>query len=289
MLLSTELLVTAERLSQLMADDQCVVVDCRFDLADEARGWAVYLAGHIPGAHYAHLNEDLASPMTAISGRHPLPDARQFAAFLSRIGWVESKLLVAHDDRNNAMAARLWWLMRYFGKPAALLDGGLEAWTRAGLKTASGPVQIAPAPVPVLTGDPAMIVSALDIQDDLGHRSLTLVDARAPERFSGATEPLDARAGHIPGAINRPFALNLDEHGRFRPAGKLRAEFEAVLQGREPGSVVHCCGSGVTACHNRFAMELAGLGAGRVYPGSWSEWSRDESRPIETTFWHSGP
>jgi thiosulfate/3-mercaptopyruvate sulfurtransferase len=279
--LNNDLLVNSERLAQLMADGQCVVVDCRFDLADEEKGRADYLANHIPGAHYAHLGEDLSSPTTSKSGRHPLPDAQAFAVFLGRIGWAESKLLVAHDDRNNAMAVRLWWLMRYFGKHAALLDGGLEAWTRAGMQTETGPVQTAATPVPELAGDAAMIVSAADVLNSLEHKSFKLIDARAPDRFSGTDEPLDNRAGHIPGAVNRPFTLNLDEFGCFRPSGQLRAEFEAMLGSEGLNSVVHYCGSGVTACHNRFAMEFAGITAGRVYPGSWSEWSRDENRPIE--------
>ncbi len=279
----TELLVTPERLAQLIAAERCVVVDCRFDLTDAAKGRQDYLAGHIPGAQYAHLGEDLASSMTPSSGRHPLPEPEDFSAFLSRIGWCDDKLLVAHDDRNNAMAVRLWWLMRHFGQSAALLDGGLEAWSRAGMPLESGAVESAPAPIPMLRGDAAMTVSAADILDDLAHAALTLVDARAPERYSGAVEPLDARAGHIPGARNRPFALNLDDSGCFKPAEQLRREFEELLQQRPLESVVHTCGSGVTACHNRFAMELAGMGTSRIYPGSWSEWARDESRPIETS------
>jgi thiosulfate/3-mercaptopyruvate sulfurtransferase len=221
--------------------------------------------------------------MTAKSGRHPLPQKKQFATFLSRIGWMKDKLLIAHDDRSNAIAARLWWLMRYFGQDAALLDGGVEGWNRAGMPLEAGVVESESTPIVELRDDTATTVSTADILRDLGHFSLTLVDARAPERYSGAVEPLDARAGHIPGAINRPFASNLDDSGCFKPARQLRAEFESLLGLRAPVSVVHSCGSGVTACHNRFAMELAGLGATRIYPGSWSEWARDASRPIETT------
>lgn len=281
--MNAELLITPKRLAQLIENGSCVVVDCRFDLTDENKGREGYLAGHIPGAHYAHLGEDLASPMTADSGRHPLPDSEVFATFLSHIGWSDSKLLVAHDTANNSIAVRLWWLMRYFGQKATLLDGGLEAWKRAGLPLVSGSVQSEVTPLPVLASDPSMIVSAEEIMNDLGVKTMTLVDARAPERYSGAVEPLDARAGHIPGAINRPFTLNLDEFNCFKPAHRLRSEFEALLTGQAPGSVVHSCGSGVTACHNRFAMELAGMEPARIYPGSWSEWSRDGSRPIETS------
>lgn len=276
-------LVTPDRLAQLMLAGECIIVDCRFDLGNSNKGRQDYLAGHIPGAHYAHLGEDLSSPITAISGRHPVPAPDAFAAFLSHIGWVDSKLLVAHDDRNSAIAARLWWLMRYFGHDAALLDGGLDAWVRAGLPLEPGAVKSAASPVPVMHADAAMIVSTANILDDLGRSSLTLVDARAAERFSGAVEPLDTRAGHIPGALNRPFNLNLDETGCFKQVQQLRMEFHALLQRRSLESIVHSCGSGVTACHNRFAMELAGMGASRIYPGSWSEWVRDESRPIETS------
>jgi thiosulfate/3-mercaptopyruvate sulfurtransferase len=266
-----------------MLAGQCVIVDCRFDLGHSNKGRQDYLAGHIPGAHYAHLGEDLSSPITAISGRHPLPAPDAFAAFLSHIGWVDSKLLVAHDDRSSAIAARLWWLMRYFGHDAALLDGGLDAWVRAGLPLEPGAVKSAASRVPLLHADAAMTVSTANVLDDLGRSSLTLVDARAAERYSGAVEPLDTRAGHIPGALNRPFSLNLDETGCFKQAEQLRMEFDALLQRRSLESIVHSCGSGVTACHNRFAMELAGMGASRIYPGSWSEWVRDESRPIETS------
>ena len=276
-------LVTPDRLAQRMLAGQCVIVDCRFDLGHSNKGRQDYLAGHIPGAHYAHLGEDLSSPITAISGRHPLPAPDAFAAFLSHIGWVDSKLLVAHDDRSSAIAARLWWLMRYFGHDAALLDGGLDAWVRAGLPLEPGAVKSAASRVPLLHADAAMTVSTSNVLDDLGRSSLTLVDARAAERYSGAVEPLDTRAGHIPGALNRPFSLNLDETGCFKQAEQLRMEFDALLQRRSLESIVHSCGSGVTACHNRFAMELAGMGASRIYPGSWSEWVRDESRPIETS------
>jgi len=256
-------------------------VDCRFELTDPGKGRLDYQAGHIPGARYAHLDLDLASPATALSGRHPLPESLAFATFLGRIGWSREKLLVAHDDRNNALAARLWWLMRYFGQEAALLNGGLEAWIRAGLPLQVGDLQSEPAIVPELRAQPSMTASVTEILGNIGQPSLTLIDARAPERYSGETEPLDSRAGHIPGALNRPMGLNLDPSGQFKQPDQLREEFESLLQRRPVASVVHSCGSGVTACHNRFAMELAGMAPTRVFPGSWSEWVRDESRPIE--------
>lgn len=276
------MLVTPAQLAELIETGRCIVVDCRFELSNPDLGWAAYLAGHIPNARYAHLDHDLSSPRTAQSGRHPLPEGSAFGAFLGRIGWNRAKLLVAHDDRNNALAARLWWLMRYFGQDAALLNGGLEAWTRAGLPLQVGNVECRPTSVPELREEPSMTVSVTDILVNIGQPSLTLIDARAPERFSGEIELLDSRAGHIPGALNRPMGLNLDQSGQFKKPDQLREEFEALLQHRPVSSVVHSCGSGVTACHNRFAMELAGMTSTRIYPGSWSEWVRDESRPIGT-------
>ena len=277
-----ELLVTPGQLQELLASGSCVAVDCRYDFGKHGAGLQSYLGGHIPGAHYADLDSDLASPVTSTSGRHPLPAAAAFAAFLSRISWTNQVLLVAYDERTNAFAARLWWLMRYFGHPAALLDGGLEAWNRAGLPLVPGSAQSVPTAVTRLEPDVSMTVAATDILHHLKLPAVTLVDARAPERFSGEVELLDTRAGHIPGALNRPLGLNLDPSGCFKAPASLKQEFETLLNHRSPASVVHSCGSGVTACHNHFAMELAGLGETKVYPGSWSEWIRDPGRPIAT-------
>jgi thiosulfate/3-mercaptopyruvate sulfurtransferase len=275
-------LVSASHLARLLSVGHCVVVDCRFDLGSPQKGLQDYLGGHIPGAFHANLDTDLAAAITPQSGRHPLPDAAAFAEFLSRTGWDSSKLLVAYDGCTNAMAARLWWLMEYFGQPAALLDGGLTAWVKAGLPLHRGAVEVQPAAPPALIAQAHRVVSVTEVFDSLDGNGLTLVDARSPDRYAGETEPLDSRAGHIPGAINRPLGLNLDEHGHFKPAAQLRAEFAAQLGNRQPETVVHYCGSGVTACHNYFAMQVAGLGATRVYPGSWSEWVREDSRPVET-------
>ncbi len=277
-----EILLDARQLDSLIKADNVVVVDCRFDLGNPVQGEQDYLSGHIPGACYAHLDHDLASAMTPTSGRHPLPSEQQFAGFLSRIGWQPDRLLVAHDERNNAIAVRLWWLMKYFGLPAAVLDGGLEAWQRAGLSLETGPVEPRQTPLPELQPRPELTARVDEIHAGLDERQHLLVDARAAERFSGETEPLDARAGHIPGAINRFLGQNLTASGEFKSRQQLRAEFEQLLGGTDIASVVHSCGSGVTACHNAFAMELAGLGTARVYPGSWSEWSRDAARPVAT-------
>lgn len=274
-------LLTPATLAKLIADDACLVVDCRFDLGQPEKGYRDYLAGHIPGARYADLNRDLSSPVTSTSGRHPLPGADQFASFLARLAWAGDKLLVAYDERNSTMAVRLWWLMRYFGQPAAILDGGLNAWVAAGMELESGESSIQPTVAPLLSKDSRLTASADEIMAMLGGSGMILVDARARERFAGETEPLDQKAGHIPGALNRPTTENLDPTGQFKTPELLRLEFDRLLKASAANTVVNTCGSGVTACHNAFAMELAGLGLTRIYPGSWSEWIRDDSRPIE--------
>ncbi|MDZ4728973.1 MAG: sulfurtransferase [Xanthomonadales bacterium] len=276
----TEMLVTVDQLDKLLQQGACVLVDCRFDLSQPQKSLQEYLAGHIPSAAYAHLDEHLSSEIGPHSGRHPLPSPDRFAVFLASIAWNSEKLLVAYDAGNNTFSARLWWLMRYFGLRGALLDGGLEAWKQAGMPLQNGPVEAKPGTVPELTATLGRTVSAVDIMSS--DEDLTMVDARAADRFSGSVEPLDSKAGHIPGALNRPMSLNLNADARFKKPQQLRAEFDQLLADREAGSVVHYCGSGVTACHNTFAMELAGFGLTRIYPGSWSEWIRDSSRPIET-------
>ncbi len=278
--MNKDILVSAARLSELIDDDDCVTVDCRFDFSDTNKGRSDWLAGHVPGASHAHLDHDLSSPIEAHSGRHPLPDPAAFAAYLASIGWTRGRLLVAYDEASNAVASRLWWLMRYFGQPSALLDGGLAAWKSAGYELETGENSPNPAAVVGLVPDESMLINTPALQ--AGLEKLTVLDARASERFSGEVENLDTRAGHIPGSLSRPFGSNLQMNGRFKNPGALNTEFKAALGKADSKSVVHSCGSGVTACHNLFAMELAGLEATRLYPGSWSEWIRDPSRPIET-------
>ena len=280
--MNNEIVVSAKQLHELIQTGDCTVVDCRFDLSRPGKGRMDWLAGHIPGAFYAHLDDDLAAPIEAHTGRHPLPLTHDFAQYLASIAWTEGKLLVAYDDGSNAISSRLWWLMRYFGQPAALLDGGLVAWKKAGLPLEEGENGVEPAPLEHLVPDERMIVSADEILDGLDSPEMLVLDARAPERFSGEVENLDSKAGHIPAALNRPFGDNLDKEGQFRDPEILKAQFEAALSGFATADVVHSCGSGVTACHNLFAMELAGLGPTRLYPGSWSEWIRDPDRPLET-------
>ncbi len=275
------MLVSVERLSQLIKVGSCVLVDCRFDLSQSQKSQQDYLDGHIPGAIYAHLDKHLSSAITPQSGRHPLPEPESFALFLASMGWQKDKLLVAYDSGNNAYSARLWWLMRYFGLAAALLDGGWEAWKKAGLPLRQGASELKTGDSPQLVANHKLTVDAAQILSQMGN--LLLLDARSSERYSGAVEPLDSKAGHIPGALNRPLGLNLNAQGQFKSQQQLREEFEQLLADIDVSKVVHYCGSGVTACHNAFAMELAGYGVSRIYPGSWSEWIRDPSRPIETS------
>jgi len=277
-----EIVVSAKQLHKLIQAGDCTVVDCRFDFSRPGKGRTDWLDGHIPSAFYAHLDDDLAAPIEAHTGRHPLPLTSDFAQYLASIAWTDGTLLVAYDDGSNAISSRLWWLMRYFGQPAVLLDGGLVAWKKAGLPLEEGENGVEPAPLEHLVPDERMIVSADEILDGLDSPEMLVLDARAPERFSGEVENLDSKAGHIPAALNRPFGDNLDKEGQFRDPEILKAQFEAALSGIAAAGVVHSCGSGVTACHNLFAMELAGLGPTRLYPGSWSEWIRDPERPLET-------
>ena len=258
-----------------------LVVDCRFDLSDPGKGHREYLEGHLPGAVYASLDEDLSdlSKVREGLGRHPLPDPDDFARTLGKWGWNPDLLLVAYDTAGGAIAGRLWWMMRAVGADAAVLDGGLKAWQAAGGALEQDAVTRTPTSVRI-GFDAACSIDTHALQAGLGEGSVLLVDARAAPRYRGEAEPLDRVAGHIPGAVNRPFAANLDQDGRFRDAAELRVEFEALLQGRRAQDVVHSCGSGVTACHNLLAMEHAGLPGARLYAPSWSGWISDAARPV---------
>jgi thiosulfate/3-mercaptopyruvate sulfurtransferase len=269
-------------LARLGTADWPVALDCSFDLADLGAGEAAYGAGHLPGARYAHLERDLSGPKTARGaaegGRHPLPTREAFAATLAHWGVGPTTPVVAYDAQGGPYAARAWWLLRWLGHEAVtVLDGGLPAWQAAG-----GPLEQGTTPhVPATTGYPLRPAGmpTVGVEELLTSPAAALIiDARAPERYRGDIEPLDAQAGHIPGARNRFFKDNLDAAGRFRSAQELRRTFEAF--GAAPAQVVHQCGSGVTACHNLLAMEVAGLRGSALYPGSWSEWSADPLRPI---------
>ncbi len=265
-------------LAQHLQETAWLVVDCRFNLADTEYGRRVYAQGHIPGAHYLHLDDDLSSPITPDSGRHPLPDVEKLAATLRALGLRNNTQVVVYDDNGGAMAGRLWWLLRWMGHQAvAVLDGGWQAWQQQQGTLSPDPPKILAEGNFQPQLQSGFTVTALDLRQ--ANSPWQLVDARAAERFRGEMEPIDPIAGHIPGALNRPLTDNL-QNGYFKSAGQLRAEWEQVLQGCNLAQIVHMCGSGVTACHNQLAMEVAGLSGTRLYPGSWSEWIRDPQRPI---------
>ncbi|MEO8155433.1 MAG: sulfurtransferase [Rhizobacter sp.] len=270
-------LISATALRDLLGRTQKpVVLDCSFDLADAAAGERSYAEGHLPHSHYVHLDRDLSGPKTGGNGRHPLRTREAYAQWMGQLGIAPGTFVVTYDRQGSMYAARAWWVLRWMGHAeVSVLDGGMPAWARAG----GSLTQELPMPAPIAAyplQPPAMpTLDAQQLQAQLA--DVLVIDARAPERYRGDVEPLDAVAGHIPGAGNRFFKDNLQSDGLFKPADQLRAEFCQALDGRP---VVHQCGSGVTACHNLLAMEVAGLGTGALYPGSWSEWSSDPSRPM---------
>ncbi|MFZ2652551.1 MAG: sulfurtransferase [Burkholderiaceae bacterium] len=273
-------LISAEQLLALQRScEPVVLLDTRFDLAKVDAGQKDWRAGHLPGSVYLHLDTDLSGSKTGRNGRHPLPDRADFAATLGRAGITPLSLVVTLDAQGGMYAARAWWMLRWMGHDkVAVLDGGIKAWLDAGgTLSAEGPQTAATPPYPQR---PALVGTrdAPGLAAGLGR--VALIDARAPERFRGDVEPLDAQAGHIPGALNRFFRDNLTQEGHFKPPEQLRREFLPFLGDRGAEQVVHQCGSGVTACHNLLAMEHAGLTGSTLYPGSWSEWSSDPARPV---------
>lgn len=275
-------LVDAATLAGHLNDPAWCIVDCRHQLADPAAGEAAYAAGHLPGAVFLHLDRDLSAPPDGHNGRHPLPDRAALAVRLAACGIGPQTQVVAYDDAGGMIAARLWWLLRWLGhERVALLDGGIAAWTAIGgaLDTA----RPHPAAASFAPGSPRVALLARDaLQARLaaGDPDLLLLDARAPDRFRGENETLDPVGGHIPGARNRFFRDNLDPDGCFREPAELRREFLAILAGHSPEQVVAYCGSGVSACVNLLAMEVAGLPGARLYPGSWSEWCAQPGAPV---------
>lgn len=275
-------LITAPELAALMsAPAKPAVIDTSFDLADTDAGEKRFRASHLPGSHYLHLDRDLSARKTGRNGRHPLPARADFAGTVAALGIGPETLVVALDAQGGVYAARLWWMLRWLGHGAvAVLDGGLSAWQRAG-----GALTDQPSPAPVPTSAPypdrPSLAPSIDA-DGVATRPprRAVLDARSGERFRGEAEPIDAVAGHIPGALNRSHRENLGEGGVFKAPGRLRDEFRVLLGDRTPDEVIHSCGSGVTACHNLLAMEHAGLAGSLLYPGSWSEWSSDPARPI---------
>ncbi|MCY7370399.1 MAG: sulfurtransferase [Polaromonas sp.] len=291
------LISAAELQTQLEAKRPLRIFDCSFDLADPHAGRRQYLESHLPGAVHADLDKDLSAKhgvpghhgvltasgadAPASGGRHPLPNREKFALWLAQVGLSNSMQAVVYDRNGSNFCGRLWWMLKWAGHDrVAVLDGGLREW-----EAAAGELHSGDEPAHFQAGfelrEPLVrLVDASAVQQGLGQTTQTVVDARAPARFRGEVEPLDPVAGHIPGALNRPFSANFDGQGRFKSPEQLRAEFDSLLAGRDPSSVVHQCGSGVSAPPNLIAMELAGFPGTALYAGSWSDWCSDSQRPV---------
>lgn len=293
-------LITPRQLAARLEDRDLAVIDCRFDLARPQWGREAYASARIPHALYAHLDHDLSGKASASTGRHPLPPIDEFAARLGQWGIDAQVQVVAYDQSSGGHAARLWWLLRWLGHTkVAVLDGGLAAWQEEKLPLDTAPIAESRAQSPAQAQpdrparrfeprpDEEMVVSTTELEELVASRQLAsadrvLVDARSAERFAGRNEIIDPVAGHIPGARNHPFTDNVDTAGRFLARSTLRERFAKTLEGVPPDAAICMCGSGVTACHNLLAMEVAGLKGARLYAGSWSEWIRDPKRPIES-------
>ncbi len=275
-------LVSVTELAASLAHPGLVVFDCRHDLASYEAGRRAYAGSHVPGARFLHLDEDLSGPKTGINGRHPLPHPQTLALRLAALGVTNTSQVVAYDASGGCFAARLWWMLRWIGHDrVAVLDGGWDAWTRAEQPVSAEIPKPAPGGLTINMMDSSGVNTAY-VEKHLQQPVMALIDARSPDRYAGQNESLDPVAGHIPGARNRFFRLNLADDGRFKSPDALRGEFEALLGSASVESVVHQCGSGVTACHNLLAMEYAGLKGARLYPGSWSAWVSNRQRPVET-------
>ncbi|MCE1183914.1 MAG: sulfurtransferase [Rhodocyclales bacterium] len=277
--MSFSTLVDVATLKAHLDDPDWLVVDVRHQLADTAYGERAYASGHLPGACFLHCDRDLSGAMNGSNGRHPLPDVQTLITRLGEIGIGPQTQVVVYDDAQGMIAGRLWWLLRWLGHTrVALLDGGIQAWLAAGESLTSAVPQRTPSQFGGQAQ--AFTVDADFVLKMIGNPQGCLVDARGPDRFRGENETMDPVGGHIPGALNRCFKDNLLADGRFKPADQLRSEWLTLLAGHRPEAVVHQCGSGVSACLNLLAMEIAGLPGSRLYPGSWSEWCADPARPV---------
>jgi thiosulfate/3-mercaptopyruvate sulfurtransferase len=283
-------LITVAQLQALQAGGTPLkILDVSFDLADPAKADAMFAEQRIAGATLAHLERDLSAGLplsatvpTVSGGRHPLPTREDFAAWLTRVGLMANMQAVIYDRNGVNYCGRLWWMLKWAGHDAvAVLDGGLQAWHAAGGATESGPAPTpAPASQPFALRTPLrQLATTQEVLRHLGEPGQTLLDARGAPRYRGDSEPLDPVGGHIPGALNRPFAANFAADGRYKSPDQLKTEFAALLAGHDPGSVVHYCGSGVSALANVLAMEIAGYPPVPLYAGSWSEWSRTPGSP----------
>jgi thiosulfate/3-mercaptopyruvate sulfurtransferase len=272
-------LVACSQLADHLNDPQWVIVDCRHQLSDVGYGEREYAKGHLPGAVFMHLDRDLSAAMTGRNGRHPLPDPRKLAEKLGAAGISRTTQVVVYDDDGGMYAVRLWWLLRWLGHDrVAVLDGSIRRWVQEGRSLTTEVPERAAKVFEIELRD--RVATAAEVEANLGKNEFVLIDARGPDRFRGENETLDPVGGHIPGARNRFFRDNLDEQGGFRAAAELRQQYLAVLAGTEPDQTIMYCGSGVTACHNLLAMEIAGLPGARLYAGSWSEWCSDPARPV---------
>ena len=273
-------LISTADLAAHLADPAFVIIDVRHDLAQaETFGETEYRRGHLPGARFVHFERDLAAPKSGTNGRHPLPAPDTVAALFGHLGIDATKQVVAYDQGSTMYAARFWWMLRWLGHTAAaVLDGGYAAWVREGRPVTAVIPAIEPATFSARGVEKT--IDARAVAASLASRSLVLIDARGRERFRGDVEPLDPVAGHIPGAVNRPYTQNFNADGTYKPTSELRAQFDELIAGRAIADVVHYCGSGVSASHNVLAMEHAGFGRTALYPGSWSEWCADPLRPI---------
>lgn len=275
-------LIQVYELDSLLKNENCLIYDCRFDLADTEKGIRLYNESHIPGAFYAHLDHQLSSPITPDSGRHPMPDMDEFKKWLSDCGFNGSQQLVVYDDSFGAMASRLWWLLKCLGHEAvALLDGGWQAWIESGFEVTDKKTNRIPSNY-IADFDDNCAISTLDVINNLNSPEFLLVDVRTVERFDGKAEPIDPVAGHIPGAINIPLTKNLQKSGRYKSPDDLRKLYAPLVDRCPAEQQVYMCGSGVTACHSVLALAVAGYGLPKVYTGSWSEWIRDSARPVVT-------
>ena len=275
-------LITPAVLAAHLNDPSWVVIDCRFDLTDSSKGEQLYREGHIPGARYAHLDRDLSGEKTGANGRHPLAQPEVICQRFGALGISAGSQVVCYDADSSMYAVRLWWMLRWLGHDAvAVLDGGLARWQADGHAVTTAQ----PAWVPVhFSGAPRpnWRLTADEVAAHIGDPAVLLVDARSNERYRGIGETLDSVGGHIPGAVNCFYQQNLTADKTFKAPEELRALWAPILAGHDPKDIVVYCGSGVTACHNLLALEHAGLSGARIYPGSWSEWSQDPARPVET-------
>jgi thiosulfate/3-mercaptopyruvate sulfurtransferase len=278
-------LISTQDLFLILNKSNLVIVDCRFELMKPDQGFADYKTAHIPSAYYASLDNDLASPVTPESGRHPLPNPERFSKLIA--GWQIDNFhqVVVYDDVGGSMAARLWLLLRYFGlKSVAVLDGGYKKWVNEGYPVSEKIPAISHTPSTIaLTPNASMIVTTSEMQNIYHSADYKIIDARTPERYQGKYEPIDKLAGHIPGAFNRFHGLNLNDQGVMKSPDELKKEFSEIIASTPNDHIVVYCGSGVTSCHHILALKRAGIEGPRIYIGSWSEWIRDPSRPISVS------